>query len=65
MKFITVSCLLIKTLGGNIISTAQLFSKKIKNNANNINAIWNAAYSHPAFTNDKLLGLLLSPNNSK
>ena len=65
VKFITVSCLLIKTLGGDIVSTAQLFSKEIENDADNVDAIWDAAYSHPAFTDDRLLGLLLSPDGSE
>ena len=59
VKFIVLSCLLVKTLGGNILRTAQLFSKEIENDADNLDAILDAAYTHSAFTDDKLLGLLL------
>jgi len=60
VKFIAISCLLVKTLGGDIFRTAQLFSKEIENNIDNVEAILDGAYSHPAFTDDKLLGMLLS-----
>jgi len=59
VKFIVISCLLVNYLGGNIFRTAQLFSKEIENNIDNVEAILDAAYSHPAFTDDKVLGLLL------
>ena len=59
VKFIVISCLLVKTLGGDLLTTAQLYSKEIENNADNVEAILDAAYEHPAFTDDKLLGLLL------
>jgi len=59
VKFIVLSCLLVKQLGGDIFRTAQLFSKEIENNIDNVEAILDAAYSHPAFTDDKLLGMLL------
>jgi lysine-N-methylase len=59
VKFIAISCLLVKYLGGDIFRTAQLFSKEIENNIDNVEAILDAAYSHPAFTDDKLLGMLL------
>jgi len=60
VKMIIAACLLVKTLGGDPIETAQLYSKEIENNAENIDAILNAAYTHPAFTDENLLGLLLS-----
>ena len=59
VKFIIIACLLVRHLGGDIFSTAQLFSKEIENDADNVEAILDAAYSHPAFTDDKLLGMLL------
>lgn len=59
VKFIVIACLLVKTLGGDIFRTAQLFSKEIENSIDNVEAILDAAYSHPAFTDDKLLGMLL------
>lgn len=62
VKFIVISCLLVKTLGGDIFTTAQLFSKEIENDTDNVEAILDAAYAHPAFTDDKLLGMLLEGN---
>ena len=59
VKFIVISCLLVQHLGGNIFRTAQLFSKEIENNIDNVEAILDAAYCHPAFTDDKILGMLL------
>ena len=59
VKFIVIACLLVKYLGGDIFRTAQLFSKEIENNIENVEAILDAAYSHPAFTDDKILGILL------
>ena len=58
-KFVAISCLLVKYLGGDILRTAQLFSKEIENSAENVDAVLEAAYSHAAFTDDKLLGMLL------
>ena len=59
VKLMVVSCLAIRTVGGDLVSTAQLYSKEIENNIDNVEAILDAAYSHPAFTDDKLLGMLL------
>ena len=59
VKFIVISCLLVQHLGGDIFRTAQLFSKEIENNIDNVEAILDAAYSHPSFTDDKILGMLL------
>ena len=59
VKFIVISCLLVKYLGGNIFRTAQLYSKEIENNIDNVEAILDAAYAHSAFTDDKILGMLL------
>lgn len=59
VKFIVISCLVICSLGGNFTDTAQLYSKEIENSWENVEALLDGAYSHPAFTDDKLLGLLL------
>jgi len=59
VKFIILSCLVIASLGGSLVETAQLYSKEIENNAANVDALLDAAYTHPALTDDKLLGLLL------
>ena len=59
VKMILIACLLVKTLGGNLLETAQLFSKEIENDADNVDSLLDAAYAHPAFTDDKLLFLLM------
>ena len=59
VKFIVISCLLVGLLEGSFPETAQLFSKEIENDADNVDAILDAAYTCPAFTDDRLLGLLL------
>ena len=59
VKLMVISCLAIKALGGSIVSTAQLYSKEIENSIDNLEAILDGAYSAPAFTDDRLLGLLL------
>ena len=59
VKLVIVSCLLVACLGGDV-QTAQLFSKEIENSAENVDAILDAAYTHPAFTDARLLGLLLA-----
>ncbi|MGM9605313.1 MAG: flagellin lysine-N-methylase [Faecousia sp.] len=58
VKFILISCLLVGLLGGDYAETAQLFSKEIENDADNVDAILDAAYSVRAFADDKLLGML-------
>ena len=59
VKLTVIACLLIRHLGGDILRTAQLFSKEIENDADNVDAILDGAYTSPAFTDDKLLGALL------
>ena len=59
VKLAVISCLLIRHLGGNLQETAQLYSKEVENDADNVDALLDAAYTAPAFTDDKLLGLLL------
>ena len=59
VKWIVIACLLLKTLGGDFESTAQLFSKEIENSIENMEAILDSAYTSPAFTDRTLLGLLL------
>ena len=60
VKLTAILCLLVKHLGGDIFRTAQLMSKEIENDASNIDTLLDAAYAHPAFTDDKLLGYLLN-----
>lgn len=59
VKFIITSCLVIKTLGGKLVDTAQLFSKEVENDADNIDTILDGAYTSPALADIGLLGLLL------
>jgi lysine-N-methylase len=60
VKFILISCLLIRHLGGDLLTTAQCYSKEIENSAENMDALLDGAYTHPAFTDDKLLWQLLN-----
>ena len=59
VKFAVIACLLLRELGGDFVGTAQLFSKEIENDADNMDTLLDAAYAHPAFTDAKLLGMLL------
>ena len=60
VKMIIAGTLLVGHLGGNPINTAQLYSKEIDNSIENLEAILDAAYTHPALTDRHLLGLLQS-----
>ena len=60
VKLAVTSCLLIYHLGGDFIETAQLFSKEIENNPDNLEAVLNGAYTSPALTDIQLLSLLLN-----
>lgn len=58
-KFCIIACLLLSAVGGDTQDMAQLFSKEIENDPDNIEAILDGAYRDPAFTDIGLLGLLL------
>ena len=60
VKLTVTSCLVVKALGGDILETAQLYSKEIENDANNLDAILDGAYTSPALTDLSMLSLLLS-----
>ena len=63
-KLAVAACLLIGHLGGDLTGTAQLFSKEIENDPDNVEAILDGAYTAPALTDRYLLELLtadLSP----
>lgn len=62
VKFILISCILVGYLPGDYVNNAQLFSKEIENDADNVDALLDAAYTEPAFTDDKLLGMLVGQN---
>lgn len=59
VKLAVVSCIMVHLLGGNVIQTAQLYSKEIENSDENVDSILDAAYTHPALTDSKLLGMLM------
>ena len=59
VKFAVTGCVLINAVGSEFVETAQLFSKEIENDADNVDAILDAAYTAPALTDANLLGLLL------
>lgn len=59
VKLTIVSCLVIHSLGGNLTETAQLYSKEIENDADNIDMILDGAYTSPALADIGLLDLLL------
>jgi hypothetical protein len=60
VKMVILSCVLVRLLGGDLVETAQLYAKEIENNADNVEAILDGAYSAPALTDDKILGFLLN-----
>ena len=59
IKFMISACLLICGLGGDMVATAQRFSKEIENDPDNVETILDGAYSSPALTDVNLLSLLL------
>lgn len=58
-KLCIIACLLLSAIPGDILDTAQLFSKEIENDPDNVEAILDGAYRDPALTDISLLGLLL------
>ncbi len=60
VKLTVIACLVVRALGGDGVQTAQQFSKEIENSAENVEAILDGAYTHPALTDDKLLYLLMA-----
>lgn len=59
VKLAITACLLVGALGGDVVETAQLFSKEIENDPDNIEAILDGAYTSSALTDANLLALLL------
>lgn len=59
VKLAVVSCLVIALLGGELRQTAQQYSKEIENDPDNVEALLEAAYTHPGFCDANLLGLML------
>lgn len=59
VKFAVTACVLVNALGEDPVRTAQLFSKEIENDPDNVDCILDGAYTNPALTDANLLGLLL------
>lgn len=59
VKLAVTACLLVGALGGDPIETAQLFSKEIENDPDNMETILDGAYTCSALTDANLLALLL------
>lgn len=59
VKLIVVACLLVSTLDGDLVQIAQLFSKEVENDPDNLEAIFSGSYNSTALTDANLLGLLL------
>lgn len=59
VKLAVVACLLVGSLGGDLTQTAQLFSKEIENDPDNVEAILDAAYTSHALADSNLFALLL------
>ena len=60
VKLLVAACLLVYHLGGDFVDTAQLFSKEIENDPDNLEAILDGAYTSPALTDVQLLSLLVN-----
>ena len=60
VKLVIISCLTVRSLGGSMVDTAQLYSKEIENNTQNVEALLDGAYTDPALTDRNLLSLLLN-----
>ena len=58
-KFVIAACLLIGSLEGEFAENAQLFSKEIENDPDNVDAILDGAYTAQALTDMNLLYLLM------
>lgn len=59
VKFTLIACILVNAMGGDPIATAQLFSKEIENDPDNVEKILCGAYTYRGFTDVNLLSLIL------
>ena len=57
-KMIVALALLCRLLGGDAVETAQLMSKEIENDAENMDALLDGAYTRPGLTDANLLALM-------
>ncbi len=60
-KMVICSCLLVHFLGSDTQLIAQLYAKEIENDEDNVEAILDGTYTHPALTDANLLHWLLQP----
>lgn len=64
VKLVLLQCVMARYLGGGTfesrLDAIQLYSKEIENDTENVEAILDGAYTHPALTDTNLLGLLLN-----
>ena len=58
VKFILISCLLVSSLKADFLRAAQLYSKEIENDIDNVDDLLDAAYESPLFTDDRILGFI-------
>ena len=58
-KFVVISCILVRFLGGDLLQTAQLYSKEIENSIENVEAILDVSYELPDFADACLWGMLV------
>lgn len=59
VKMLLSAAVLLRSMDADPISTAQLWSKEIENSSENVDALLDAAYTHPALTDTHLLGALI------
>ena len=59
-KLAVVSCIMVRCLGGAPEETAQLYSKEIENNGENVEALLEGVFADRSLTDRNLLGLLLN-----
>ncbi len=57
-KLTVTACIMVRCLGGDTVATAQLLSKEIESDPDNIDLLLDGAYTNPAMTDENLLALL-------
>jgi lysine-N-methylase len=59
VKFMVISCILVGSLEGDFTRAAQLFSKEIENDPDNVEAVLDGAFRSPALTDLNLFSILM------
>ena len=62
VKFMVTACILVGSLEGDFARAAQLFSKEVENDPDNVEAVLDGAYRSPALTDVNLFSILLGEN---